>query len=78
MRRSFWEHGDSKYAGKNFAAWDFGATYPHLAPLIEAARTLNRHIATLMASFTQWIIDTTAGDIIDKLHWPFNIATVIG
>lgn len=66
--RTFWDYSYPKCAAKYFAAWYFWATHSRLAPMIEAARTLKRHLPNLMTYFTHRITNATAEGLNSKIQ----------
>jgi transposase len=57
--RWFWDYRLRSWGEKHFKAWYFWATHSRLAPIIDAAKTLKRHQAGLLAYFAHRI--TSAG-----------------
>jgi transposase len=49
--RRFWAYSSAAWARRFFDAWHFRATHSRLKPLVEAARTLKRHLPGLLAYF---------------------------
>lgn len=47
--RKFWEYSSPAWAKRFFDRWYFWATHSRLKPVIEAARTLKRHLAGLLS-----------------------------
>lgn len=66
--RVFWNYAYAKCAGKYFKAWYFWATHSRLAPMIEAAKTLKRHLANIMTYFTHRITNATSEGINSKIQ----------
>jgi transposase len=66
--RGFWNYVYPKRAAKYFTAWDFWATHSRLKPMVEAAKTLKRHLANLMTYFTHRITNATAEGINSKIQ----------
>ncbi len=66
--RDFWTYVDPKCAGKYFTAWYFWATHSRLAPIIEAARTLKRHLPNLLTYFKHWVTNATSEGINSKIQ----------
>lgn len=61
--RAFWDDVYAKCAEKYFAAWYFWATHSRLGPIIEAAKTLKRHLANIMTYCTHRRADLSRGGI---------------
>ena len=57
-----------KCAEKYFKAWYFWATHSRLEPIIEAARTLKRHLPNLLTYFKHWITNATSEGINSKIQ----------
>ena len=57
-----------KCAEKYFTAWYFWATHSRLAPIIEAAKTLTRHLPNLLTYFTHGITNAMAEGINSKIQ----------
>ncbi len=66
--RAFWDYVYAKCAEKYFAAWYFWATHSRLGPIIEAAKTLKRHLANIMTYFTHRITNATSEGINSKIQ----------
>jgi len=66
--RPFWNYVYPKWAAKYFRAWYFWATHSRLPPIIEAAKTLKRHLANLLTYFTHRITNATAEGINSKIQ----------
>lgn len=66
--RPFWNYVYPKWAAKYFRAWYFWATHSRLTPIIDAAKTLKRHLANLMTYFTHRITNATAEGINSKIQ----------
>ena len=66
--RVFWNYAYAKCAWKYFKAWYFWATHSRLAPIIEAAKTLKRHIANIMTYFKHRITNATSEGINSKIQ----------
>ena len=52
----------------SFAAWYFWATHSRLTPIIEAARTLKRHLPNLLTYFKHGITKATTEGINSKIQ----------
>jgi transposase len=66
--RDFWTYIYPKCAEKYFTAWYFWATHSRLTPIIEAARTLKRHLPNLLTYFKHWITNATSEGINSKIQ----------
>lgn len=66
--RAFWSYAYAKCAEKYFKAWYFWATHSRLTPMIEAAKTLKRHIANLLTYFKHRITNATSEGINSKIQ----------
>jgi transposase len=66
--RKFWTYSYAKCAEKYFKAWYFWATHSRIAPMIEAAKTLKRHLANLMTYFKHRITNATSEGINSKIQ----------
>jgi transposase len=66
--RAFWSYSYRKCAEKYFKAWYFWATHSRLAPMIEAAKTLKRHLANLLTYFKHHITNATSEGINSKIQ----------
>ena len=66
--RVFWNYVYAKCAEKYFKAWYFWATHSRLEPMIEAAKTLKRHIANILTYFKHRITNATSEGINSKIQ----------
>jgi len=66
--RDFWTYVYPKCAEKYFTAWYFWATHSRLGPIIEAAKTLKRHLPNLLTYFKHWITNATTEGINSKIQ----------
>lgn len=66
--RGFWTYRYPKCAEKYFTAWYFWATHSRLTPIIEAARTLKRHLPNLLTYFKRWITNAMSEGINRKVQ----------
>ena len=66
--RAFWKYIYPACALKYFKAWYFWATHSRLPPIIEAAKTLNRHLANIMTYFKHRITNATSEGINSKIQ----------
>lgn len=66
--RAFWTYAYTKCAEKYFKAWYFWATHSRLTPMIEAAKTLKRHLANLLTYIKHRITNATSEGINSKIQ----------
>jgi transposase len=66
--REFWRYRYAKCAEKYFKAWYFWATHSRLTPIIEAAKTLKRHLANLLTYCKHRITNATCEGINSKIQ----------
>jgi len=66
--RKFWGYRYAKCAEKYFKAWYFWATHSRLTPVIEAAKTLKRHLANLLTYCKHRITNATCEGINSKIQ----------
>lgn len=66
--REFWTYTYAKCADKYFKAWYFWAPHSRLMPIIEAAKTLKRHLTNLLTYFKQQITNATSEGINSKIQ----------
>ncbi len=66
--RQFWAYSYTKCAEKYFNAWYFWATHSRLRPIIEAAKTLKRHLANLLTYIKHRITNATSEGINSKIQ----------
>jgi transposase len=66
--RQFWTYSYTKCAEKYFKAWYFWATHSRLTPMIEAAKTLKRHLANLLTYIKHRITNATSEGINSKIQ----------
>ena len=66
--RAFWSYTYTKCAENYFKAWYFWATHSRLPPMIEAAKTLKRHLANLLTYIKHRITNATAEGINSKIQ----------
>ena len=66
--RGFWSYVYPKCAAKYFTAWYVWATHSRLAPIVEAAKTLKRHLPNLLTYFTHGITNAMAEGINSKIQ----------
>jgi transposase len=65
---TFWNYTYATCAEKFSTAWYFWATHSKLAPIIEAAKTLKRHLANLLTYFKHRITNATSEGINSKIQ----------
>lgn len=66
--RVFWKYVYAKCAEKFFTAWYFWATHSRLKPIIEAAKTLKRHLANILTYFKHRITNASTEGINSKIQ----------
>jgi transposase len=66
--RLFWEYRRRGWAERHWRSWYFWATHSRLEPVIEAARTLKRHEAGLLAFFAHRITNATAEGLNSRIQ----------
>jgi transposase len=66
--RGFWTYVYPKCAEKYFTAWYFWATHSRLEPMIQAAKTLKRHLPNLLTYFRHGITNATSEAINSKIQ----------
>ena len=66
--RVFWNYVYAKCAENYFKAWYFWATHSRLTPIIEAAKTLKRHITNLLTFIKHQITNATSEGINSKIQ----------
>jgi transposase len=66
--RGFWNYVYPKCAEKSFTAWYVWATHSRLAPIVESAKTLKRHLPNLLTYFTHGITNAMAEGINSKIQ----------
>jgi transposase len=66
--RLFWEYRYRGWAERHWKSWYFWATHSRLEPVIEAARTLKRHEAGLLAFFAHHITNATAEGLNSRIQ----------
>ena len=64
----FWEYIYSGVAKKHFQRWYFWATHSRLKPIIDAAKTLKRHITNIMNYFKHRITNAVAEGLNSKIQ----------
>jgi transposase len=66
--RTFWTYSYAKCAEKYFKAWYFWATHSRIPPMIQAAKTLKRHLPNLITYFKHRITNATSEGINSKIQ----------
>jgi transposase len=66
--RGFWGYTYPKCAAKYFRAWYFWATHSRLAPVIKAAKTLQRHLPNLLTYIRHGITNATSEGINSQIQ----------
>ena len=66
--RRFWEYKRKGWALRYWKSWYFWATHSRLGPVIEAARTLKRHEAGLLAFFSHRITNAGAEGLNSRIQ----------
>jgi transposase len=66
--RTFWEYERPWAAKKFFDRWYFRATHSRLAPVIEAAKTLKRHLEGILAYITHRITNAATEGLNSKIQ----------
>jgi transposase len=66
--RTFWTYSYTKCAEKYFKAWYFWATHSRIPPMIQAAKTLKRHLPNLLTYFKHRITNATSEGINSKIQ----------
>ena len=66
--RKFWSYSYTKCAERYFKAWYFWATHSRIGPMIQAAKTLKRHLANLLTYFKHRITNATSEGINSKIQ----------
>jgi transposase len=66
--RTFWTYTYTRCAEKYFKAWYFWATHSRITPIIQAAKTLKRHLPNLLTYFKHRITNATSEGINSKIQ----------
>jgi transposase len=66
--RRFWSYRRRGWGAKRFARWYFWATHSRLQPIIDAAKTLKRHEAGLLAYFEHRITNAGAEGLNSRIQ----------
>ena len=66
--RQFWDYRYPKNAEKYFRHWYFWATHCRLRPMVDAAKTLNRHLPNILTYFKHRITNATCEGLNSKIQ----------
>lgn len=66
--RHFWDYSYPKNAEKYFKRWYFWATHSRLGPIINAAKTLNRHLPNILTYFKHRITNSLTEGLNSKIQ----------
>jgi len=66
--RRFWSYRYAKSALGYFRRWYYWATHSRLAPMVQAAKTLNRHLPHILTYFKHRISNATAEGLNSKIQ----------
>jgi transposase len=66
--RHFWEYKRRGWAERHWKSWYFWATHSRLEPVIEAARTLKRHLPGLLSYFAHPITNAGAEGLNSRIQ----------
>ena len=66
--RPFWNYRREGWARRSFKKWYFWATHSRLKPMIDAAKTLNRHLENILTYFKHRISNATAEGLNSKVQ----------
>jgi transposase len=66
--RRFWDFRNSQYAEEFYRRWYFWATHSRLKPMIEAARTIDRHYTNISNYFRHRITNAVAEGLNSKIQ----------
>ena len=66
--RLFWHYRRRGWAERHWKSWYFWATHSRLQPVIDAARTLKRHLAGLLAYFAHRVTNATAEGLNSRIQ----------
>lgn len=66
--RELWHYTRVGWAERHWKRWYFWATHSRLTPIIEAAKTLKRHLPNLLTYFKHWITNATTEGINSKIQ----------
>jgi len=69
------------WAERHWNGWYFWATHSRLTPVIEAARTIQRHLANVLTFFTHRVTNAVSEGLNSKIQtinrrWPMASGTV--
>lgn len=65
--RTWWSYRSRAHAARFWKRWYFWATHSRLAPMIEAARLIQRHLANVLTYFTHRITNAVAEGLNSKI-----------
>ena len=65
--RQLWSYSDPAWAARFWKRWYFWATHSKLAPMIEAAKTIARHLPNVMTYFSHRISNAVAEGLNSKV-----------
>ena len=68
MFTEFWEHSDAERAGEFFKRWFSHAVRSKLAPVVEAARSLKRHLPGLLNYFSHPITNAMSESLNSRIQ----------
>jgi len=66
--RRFWDYHYPKNAQKYFKRWYFWATHSRLKPVVEAAKTLKRHLSNILTYFRHRITNAVTEGLNSKIQ----------
>lgn len=66
--RKFWDYRYPKNAEKYFKRWYFWATHSGLKPMIEASKTLKRHLPNILTYFKHYISNSVTEGLNSKIQ----------
>lgn len=66
--RKFWDYRYPRNAEKYFRRWYFWATHSRLRPVVEAAKTVNRHLPNILTYFKHRITNATSEGLNSKIQ----------
>jgi transposase len=66
--RHFWDYSYPKNAEKYFKRWYFWASHSRLGPMVEAAKTLKRHILNILTYFNHRITNAVVEGLNSKIQ----------
>jgi transposase len=66
--RHFWDYAYAKNAAKHFKKWYFWATHSRLKPIIDASKTLKRHLPNILTFFKHRITNALSEALNNKIQ----------